>query len=45
MNPNHFPKIKPDKSNIGDPNPRSNTQRTVKIKKNKLIIKKFLFLS
>jgi hypothetical protein len=37
--------MKPDKSNIGDPNPRRKTQIIVKIKKTKLIRKKFLFLS
>ena len=37
--------MKPDKSNIGDPNPKSRTQIIVKIKKTKLIRKKFLFFS
>ena len=37
--------MKPDRSNIGDPNPKSKTQIIVKIKKAKLIRKKLLFLS
>ena len=35
IDPNHFPKMKPDKSNIGDPNPKRRTQIIVKIKKAK----------
>ena len=43
--PIHFPKMKPERSNIGDPNPKSKTQIIVKIKKDKLTKKKLLFLS